>query len=101
MKIPRQENGEGKSGDAPRFIYFIQPVGGGPIKIGTTTNLLRRFNTIQSNSPVPLKLVHYMDGGRVEESMLHEKFKDERLWGEWFSSLPVLAYLRFLKSEQG
>ncbi len=101
VKIPRQAKGTGRSADGKEFVYFIQPLGGGPVKIGRTTNVLRRLNTIQSNSPVPLKILRVLEGGHEQESALHIKFKDDRLWGEWFSQGAVLPYVRSLEGGHG
>lgn len=64
-------------------IYFIKP-DDGPCKIGFTTNLERRFTTIQAQSPLPLTIIHTFAGTLADEAGLHERFKDRRLHGEWF-----------------
>jgi hypothetical protein len=65
-------------------VYFVAPVEGGPIKIGTTGDPNKRFNTIQSCSPLPLHFVAIAPGGRDLESTYHTLFARERLHGEWF-----------------
>lgn len=69
----------------PGFVYFIQ--GDWPeglIKIGWATKPEVRRHTMQSHSPVELKLLHYEPGTGHDERALHEKFKDWRQHGEWF-----------------
>jgi hypothetical protein len=76
-----------------RYVYFIRPVGGGPIKIGNTDKLDARFKTIQACCPVRLELLAYAHGGHLLEKALHRKFRKSRLHGEWFRATPNLKKL--------
>lgn len=59
-------------------IYFIQPVTGGPVKIGRSV--------IQGMSPVPLRIVRVIKHAtQSTERDLHTKHAAHRLHGEWFS----------------
>lgn len=69
---------------AADWTYFIQAVGGGPIKIGFTSRTPNeRLAALQTGSPVELRIVGLLHGNRERE--MHERFKDDRLHGEWFN----------------
>lgn len=76
-------------------VYFIQAVGGGPIKIGYAANVATRLNALANSSPVVLRVIAVIDGGgRAEEAELHRRFAAARLHGEWFRPVPeLLAYV--------
>ena len=66
------------------MIYFIKSESG-HVKIGYSYNgVSKRLSALQSTSPIKLSLVEVFDGGVQREAMLHEKFKEDRLHGEWF-----------------
>lgn len=70
-----------------RCVYFVHAPQLGRIKIGTTTNLKRRFRDLQRHPQlreVALAMLGYIDGGRSVERLIHEKFKAHRITGEWF-----------------
>lgn len=71
-------------------VYFIQADGSGSIKIGYTKHLNSRVKGLQTSSPVPLKLITSMKGGRSIERALHARFSDLRIRGEWFRPDPEL-----------
>ena len=72
------------------MIYFIKPKGKqGPIKIGHTKNIKKRFANIQNMNPFALELVATKSGTKSLEKFLHKKFK-ERQHGEWFTPTPQL-----------
>lgn len=75
---------EANERDEPAMVYFIAPIEGGPVKIGTTKNINQRLATIQSSSPLPLHLISCAPGDRDLETSLHAMFHTERLHGEWF-----------------
>jgi hypothetical protein len=56
------------------MIYFLQPVDGGPVKIGTTENLDARVKQLEAHYGCPLALLGTMPGGREEERSVHERF---------------------------
>ncbi len=66
-------------------VYVMQAGEGGPVKIGTTTNIKRRLALIQNAQAVKVTLVRLMEGGPDEERALHRRFAEFRLHGEWFS----------------
>ena len=64
-------------------VYFIGPEGG-PIKIGITTNVGQRLESLQTGSPVKLKVHAVARAGRSLERAYHRYFDERRLSGEWF-----------------
>jgi Meiotically up-regulated gene 113 len=75
------------------LIYFVQAVDGGPIKIGIAVDVDRRLRQLQTGSPVRLRVTRTMTGGAEKEVALHQRFKSNQLWGEWFAATPELARL--------
>jgi len=69
------------------MIYFIQQGEDGPIKIGYTTDDLtfhKRLSSMQTCSPVKLRILGIAEGDHKAEHELHERFFDACLQGEWF-----------------
>lgn len=83
-------------------IYFLQQGDGGPIKIGYTTDLLARIDTLQTGSPYELKLILCFRGFTQTERELHAKFRKDRMRGEWFSpSEELMAFIEEKKEWLG
>ena len=80
-------------------VYFIQAEGG-QIKIGRSDCPTIRLKTLETGSPVQLKLLKQISCDRKEskilEDKLHLKFKDCRLHGEWFH--PTDELLKYIKN---
>lgn len=74
------------------MVYFIQASDVGLVKIGYTSkdDPWSRMTTLQTASPVTLKLLGVLDGGQDLEKLLHERFKEARIKGEWFRPVPEL-----------
>jgi hypothetical protein len=85
------------------FVYYVQAEQGGPIKIGSTTNVAKRLIGLQNGSPLLLKLIGVEPGGRLRERELHIKLHYWRLHGEWFreTSLEVQRELKAARREWG
>lgn len=66
------------------MIYAMQPAGGGPIKLGFTTNLAARRTTIQSTYGREMVVLWHAEGDREDEKALLSRF----------------AHLRFGRTEQ-
>lgn len=79
------------------IVYFIQAEGGGPIKIGTTTNIRQRLDSLQAGSPVLLRVLGTIPGNHVLERALHQRFATARSHFEWF--LPTPALMAFIAAE--
>lgn len=73
-------------------VYFIRAGEDGPIKIGFTTGSInRRIAMLQTGNPQRLELVGIVDGGDIEdERLLHMRFNETRLVGEWFAPSDAL-----------
>ena len=83
-------------------IYFIQ-MGDGPIKIGMTKNSIEsRMSALQCASPYKLKLLLLFKNfpkSYITERTIHDKFKENRLEGEWFNPTPeLLDFIEYLKN---
>lgn len=61
------------------MLYALQPVGGGPIKIGTSGNVKKRHEHLQSYYGCELVLLWTAEGGRYEEGVLHEQLASYRI----------------------
>jgi hypothetical protein len=74
-----------------RFVYLIGC--NDYVKIGIATNVKKRFSSLQTASPTPLKLLKswQCNDASTQEFRLHQKYKSFRQKGEWFRlSDPVL-----------
>ena len=68
-----------------QYIYGIQA--GDAVKIGFTSKPPKeRLDQLQTGQSVPLKLVALYRGTRQGERLLHKKFADAKLHGEWFDA---------------
>lgn len=70
------------------WVYFIEAVGLGRVKIGHSSDPERRMASLATGSAVPLRLLARMQGGRDLEAALHERFAGLRVAGvreEWFT----------------
>jgi hypothetical protein len=83
-------------GEEPRVVtYFIQAGAKGLIKIGITTDFQSRLRSLQTSSPVPLRLL-----GVVPEDIedyCHVALWEWRVRGEWFK--PVTEVLAFIEEQ--
>lgn len=68
-----------------RHIYFVQPRGGGPIKIGITSSVERRLKELQSGHPEELRVIGSFMGTQKDEARLHRELSRHRLHSEWFA----------------
>lgn len=74
-------------------IYFIQAGDGGLIKIGMTNSIKNRFDALQLESPIPLKILATTD--KISENQMHERLARYRKHGEWFE--PAEELLQFIE----
>ena len=61
------------------MIYFMQPVDGGPVKIGHSEDVDRRRRQLAWGYGKPLTLLKVMPGGREEERAMHDRFAAYRI----------------------
>jgi hypothetical protein len=64
-------------------VYFLQAENG-MIKIGTSTEIYERINTLRTASPCSFVKLSIMPGDMSVEKRLHKKFAVCRRQGEWF-----------------
>ncbi len=69
-------------------VYFLQALDGGPIKIGVSNNPEGRLASLQTGSPVKLRILGTAAGDQRREARLHRKLAAHRLHGEWFADAP-------------
>ena len=70
-------------------VYFMKHVGLDPIKVGYSTNNTptKRLAQFKVYAPYGVELICYERSSMAldAEQIIHEKFADKRLVGEWFS----------------
>ena len=66
------------------FIYFISN-GLGQIKIGWAVDPIARLKVLQVGASEAFTLLGCIPLSTITEGEIHQKFKDYRLRGEWFS----------------
>lgn len=68
------------------YVYFIQRIDTGNIKIGKTKNLKQRMSTLNTSNDMPLhfKKVFELEKYSELEKYFHYLFRDHRIHGEWF-----------------
>lgn len=67
-------------------VYFVGAAGCDVVKIGMAINVERRLEVLQSMSPVELFVCAIAEyGGASLERVLHRRFDEYRLHGEWFA----------------
>ncbi len=82
-------------------IYFIQQGDNGAIKIGYSTNPEKRLQTLRTASPLPLRILKIIVGGKTKEKDLHRQFAHLQMDGEWFQSTPeLLEYIATLPENE-
>jgi len=74
-----------------RLVYFIEAAGSNLVKIGSAVSPESRVRTLQTGSPVQLRLLGSTPGGESHERDLHRRFSHLRSHGEWFRSEPELV----------
>lgn len=80
-----------RRGGGDIHLYFIQSEHGGPIKIGTAMDPVKRRNQLQTGYPHRLVLTSFVWVARSTERRVHALFAKWRLTGEWFEAIPALA----------
>lgn len=62
-------------------VYFMQPIDGGPIKIGYSENVDRRRAELEAHFGRSLAILAVVEGGRKEEREMHDRFSHLRMEG--------------------
>jgi hypothetical protein len=66
-------------------VYAIRDDERRAVKLGWSTDPLRRLTQLQTAVPHALRIVAVIAGGKTLERGLQSIFKDRRIRGEWFS----------------
>lgn len=74
----------------PCCVYVIQAASGA-VKIGIAGNVNTRLNDLQTANPEKLKLLYKLEvrnrrAAEGLESLLHERYAEDNIRGEWFST---------------
>ncbi len=77
------------------MIYFVQPVDGGPIKIGTSINVDARRKQLEAEYGRELAVLATTEGGRKREAEIHAMFAHLRL-GRTEQFRPDLELVTFI-----
>lgn len=74
------------------FVYFIRAAEVGLVKIGYAADYRTRLRNIICNSPVEVELIAAIGAVNAadEEAIWHNRFRDDRVRGEWFRETPAL-----------
>lgn len=75
------------------FIYFVQSVDGGPIKVGFAREVYVRLAQLQTSHSARLRILAVRRGSVLDERALHDRLAPSRLSGEWFEQSDELAAL--------
>jgi len=78
-----------RGGDKQGVIYFVG-YGDGPVKIGFTTNLPFRLQSLQTACPYEMDLLAQRLGTPGDEWKYHERFRSAHIRGEWFKRTAAL-----------
>jgi hypothetical protein len=68
--------------EEPSYVYMFYS--DGKVKIGTSRDPVARLDKLQNSSAAGIQVVWIAFGGRRREGELHQRFKADRLYGEWF-----------------
>lgn len=71
-------------------VYFIQAGFSGDIKIGFSYNIEKRLKVLQTSHSEKLRILAALNGDRIVELELHQRFGSYRKKGEWFEPHPEL-----------
>jgi uncharacterized protein YozE (UPF0346 family) len=83
-------------------VYFIQSQGTHTIKIGYTAGQAQnRLKALQTAHPYQLNILATLPGDQNYEKLLHQRFAEYRLKGEWFEPHPdLLAFISLLNKNE-
>jgi hypothetical protein len=82
------------------MIYFIQDTATQSIKIGLSKKPKKRLGMLQTANPHKLLLLGTIPGTAVDEALLHSKFAEYRLHGEWFKGEIIESILDIISSSR-
>jgi hypothetical protein len=77
------------------LIYFLQPDGGGPIKIGYSDDVERRHREVEVHYGCPFTILATIEGDLIRERQIHFRFARHR-FGNTEQFRPGAEILEFL-----
>lgn len=75
------------------WIYFIKVEGLEPIKIGKTREIEKRLGGLQTSCPNDIVLLAKFVAFDHVEKLLHDRFKEHWIRGEWFAPVQDILFL--------
>ena len=66
------------------YVYFIEAIGLGQIRIGFSHEPEKLLSELLSSSPCELRLIGKIPGDEEEQKEIHSMLDDMRFKGEWF-----------------
>jgi hypothetical protein len=94
-ELEKEEKRNRKKDYLNGYVYFVQGTEGSPIKIGWANNPKDRLKTLQTASPVKLKIIGIFPGTQEIEKFCHKVFSHLGIGGEWFN--PEEELLAFIE----
>jgi len=76
--------------DRLRSVYFVRRASDGAVKIGFSEDIVTRIARIGLDEKCAVEMLAVTPGGVHLETMLHHRFHDDRISGEWFRESPAL-----------
>ena len=78
----------------PAYVYFITD--GEYVKIGVTSNLEKRLESLQTGNPKKLTVLYafYTEWPYTVESKLHKKYADKHVFQEWYDIIDDFPILK-------
>lgn len=76
-------------------LYFAQVAGGGPIKVGFSSNVRNRLASLATWCPYKIEFLHSMEAPKMAEVYCLERLRAHQLKGEWFHPHPDV--IRFIE----
>jgi hypothetical protein len=84
----------------PGYVYIIEAIGSGHVKIGRSTSAVIRLDSLATASPFPLKLLRHIktpDASGLERQ-LHQRYIRFKVHREWYA-LPPDVLVDLLKED--
>jgi len=66
-------------------VYLIRAGEHGPVKIGFSEDVTLRLTKMQADNHERLSVLRLLVGAQPEEALLHDRFANHHLHGEWYS----------------
>lgn len=72
--------------DRVSYVYVARRLKDDALKIGFSSDVVRRLQELRKYDRTPVELVAMVPGKKPDELRLHKKFQTRRLAGEWFAA---------------